>query len=103
MYLESVGQYDEALKVYNTVLEKNKANQLVTKRIVAISRSLGKTTEAITLLNKHLGTFGFDIDSWFELADIYISLGKLKLARHCLEEIVLINPTNEAVHTKLGE
>ena len=47
-------EYDNALGLYNKILEKNAANQLAKKRIIALYKSQGKDKEAIDALNSHL-------------------------------------------------
>ena len=49
-----LGEYDDAIDMYNRILEKNGANQLARKRIVAVYRAQGKYSEAIEQLNLHL-------------------------------------------------
>jgi predicted Zn-dependent protease len=89
--------------VYDEVLKENPANSLIMKRKVAVFRTQGKNTDAVTELHSILRLFPADTSSWIELADLHTSLSEYSAAAHCYEEIVLIDPHNPHTHTRLAD
>lgn len=55
-------------------------------------RNLSKEGDAINALVDLLAASPTDIESWAELADLYISQGLYQQAEFCLEEILLSTP-----------
>ena len=49
-------------------------------------------------MNKYLEIFQCDAESWFELAEIYISEYEYEKAAYCFEELILLNPANFLIH-----
>lgn len=103
MLAERQGEFGEADCIYTTMLEANPCNALAMKRQVCVLKAQGKLVQAIHQLNTYLKTFSGDPSAWQELAELYLSVGKYEAAAFCLEELVLINPTNHNMHTRLGE
>lgn len=62
------------------------------KRRVALLRSLKRESDAINALVELLAASPTDIESWAELADLYVSQGLYQQAEFCLEEILLSTP-----------
>ena len=90
--LEALGKYDDALTLYNALLEADLTNvvrayipsvfprspifapsQPIWKRKISLLRSLGRIHQATESLVKYLDTFYGDPEGWLELADIYTS------------------------------
>eukprot|EP00608_Synchroma_pusillum_P004771 CAMPEP_0198430896 /NCGR_PEP_ID=MMETSP1452-20131203/16265_1 /TAXON_ID=1181717 /ORGANISM="Synchroma pusillum, Strain CCMP3072" /LENGTH=289 /DNA_ID=CAMNT_0044151347 /DNA_START=1 /DNA_END=870 /DNA_ORIENTATION=+ len=103
MHLEALGRGEEALKLYDEVLQENPANLLVLKRKAAVAMAQGKTREAIERLNEVIDTFQCDQPTWQELGEIYLANSNLESAAFCYEELVLLQPGNPAYHTRLAE
>ena len=80
------------------MLEKNPANMIAMKRLVCVHKARGKVTEAIAELTKILETFQNDPECWKELVNLYMSLGDMKQAVYCQEEVVMCDPRNYQVH-----
>lgn len=74
MFLEFNGEFEEALKLYDDVLQSSPSNFLVRKRKVCVHKAKGDLKAAITELNDLLEICAADIPSWSELSEIYISL-----------------------------
>jgi len=91
------------LKEYETILAKDRSNMPVTKRRIALLKSLGKTVEAIGALNALLDASPTDAEAWAELSDLYMSQGLYQQAVFALEEVLLIIPNAWNIHAKLGE
>jgi tetratricopeptide (TPR) repeat protein len=77
--------------------------QPVSKRRIALFKSLGKTSEAITALTKYLEVSPTDSEAWAELSDLYISQGMYAQGIFALEEVLLIAPNAWNVSTHLLE
>jgi tetratricopeptide (TPR) repeat protein len=70
----------------------NRCCQPVSKRRIALLKSLKKTTEAIAALNKFLDSSPTDAEAWAELSDLYLSQGMYQQAIFALEEVLLMTP-----------
>jgi tetratricopeptide (TPR) repeat protein len=66
--------------------------QPVQKRRIALIKSMGNVTEAITQLTGLLKYSPTDGEAWAELSDLYLSQGMVEQAIFCLEEVLLIQP-----------
>lgn len=64
----------------------------VTKRRIALLKTMGKPTEAIHALTKFLDVSPTDAEAWAELSDLYVSQGLYSQAIFALEEVLLITP-----------
>ncbi len=64
----------------------------MSKRRIALLKTLDKTTEAITALNEFLDSSPTDAEAWAELADLYVTQGLYQQAIFALEEVLLITP-----------
>uniref|UniRef100_A0A4W3IM16 ER membrane protein complex subunit 2 n=1 Tax=Callorhinchus milii TaxID=7868 RepID=A0A4W3IM16_CALMI len=94
MRLESLERYEDANKVYDTILQEDATNTAARKRKIAILKALGKTTEATRELNEYLEQFVGDQEAWHELAELYINEHDYGKAAFCLEELMMTNPHN---------
>ncbi|KUJ15579.1 uncharacterized protein LY89DRAFT_588507 [Mollisia scopiformis] len=107
LFQEAVATDDAALKQvleeYDTILKKDSSNIPITKRRIALLKSLKKTTEAITALNQFLDSSPSDAEAWAELADLYASQGMYPQSIFALEEVLLITPYAWNIHARLGE
>ncbi|RXM27352.1 ER membrane protein complex subunit 2 [Acipenser ruthenus] len=74
MRLEALERYDEALKMYNDILQDDSTNTAARKRKIAILKAQGKSTEAIRELNEYLEHYA--------------------KAAFSLEELMMTNPHN---------
>jgi tetratricopeptide (TPR) repeat protein len=66
--------------------------QPVSKRRIALLRSLKKPTEAITALIQFLDSSPTDAEAWAELADLYLTQGMYQQSIFALEEVLLVTP-----------
>lgn len=102
----------KVLKDYDDILAENNTNivsilspkwsvglrqkltykQPITKRRIALLRSLGRTSEAVSGLTALLDFCPVDAESWAELADIYTSQGMYAQAIYSLEEVLVLSP-----------
>ncbi|XP_002731262.1 ER membrane protein complex subunit 2-like [Saccoglossus kowalevskii] len=103
MRYEALQKYDEALNIYEDILEEDESNSVVRKRYVAIHKARRNIPAAIKLLNDHVKKFSADHEAWMELADLYISEQEYSKAAYCVEELILSNPHNHLYHQRYAE
>ncbi|KAL8717023.1 MAG: hypothetical protein Q9225_005701, partial [Loekoesia sp. 1 TL-2023] len=107
LYQEAMAEDGSALlqmlHEYDEILAEDPTNTPVRKRRIALLRNLSKEGDAINALVDLLAVSPTDIESWAELADLYISQGLYQQAEFCLEEILLSTPNAWNIHARLGE
>ncbi|KAI3396393.1 hypothetical protein diail_12201 [Diaporthe ilicicola] len=94
---------EKVLKEYDGILAQNETNIPITKRRIALLRSLGRTADAASGLSALLDFCPVDAESWAELADIYCSQGMYAQAIYALEEVLVLAPNAWNIHARLGE
>ncbi|OAF64314.1 TPR repeat protein 35 [Intoshia linei] len=73
------------------------------KHQVSYLKSLDKIDEAIELLKKYLEIFMQDAEAWMELSCLYLSVCEYDKAAFCMEELILINPSNDFYHERYAQ
>lgn len=66
--------------------------QPITKRRIALLRSMGRIAEAVSSLIQLLDFSPTDTEAWAELADLYVSQGLYPQAIYALEEVLVKAP-----------
>ncbi|KAJ2904820.1 hypothetical protein MKZ38_007012 [Zalerion maritima] len=94
---------DEVLKEYNKILTNNNTNIPIAKRRIALLRSIGRTSDAVSSLNTLLDFSPTDSEAWSELSDIYLGQGMYAQAIFALEEVLVLAPNAWNMHARLGE
>ncbi|UYV78641.1 EMC2 [Cordylochernes scorpioides] len=87
-------RYDDALKIYDSLLETDDSNCALYKRKIAVLRSQNKMGEAIKQLNEYLKKFVCDQEGWAELCQLYQAEQDWSKAGFCMEELIMSNPHN---------
>ena len=77
-------------EILNTL--RTDSYQPVSKRRIALLKSLGRPAEAVAALNNLLDASPIDAEAWAELADLYVSQGMYPQGVFALEEVLLITP-----------
>lgn len=103
MLCEAKGQWQQADKIYQQILEAQPSDAFAHKRKVAIAKGQGNLAGAVEALKQYLDTFMADHDAWRELAEIYVSLQKYNQAAFCYEELIMMEPSNATWHLKYAE
>ncbi|EFA80030.1 hypothetical protein PPL_06851 [Heterostelium album PN500] len=103
MLYECQNVYSRANEIYSNILEKYPADMLSMKRQIAILKSNGNYSQAITLLNTFLQIFMGDFEAWLELASLHIRLLSYRNAAFCYEELILIQPINHVLYSKYAD
>ncbi|XP_073703862.1 ER membrane protein complex subunit 2 [Garra rufa] len=73
MRLEALERYEDANKLYDSILQDDPTNTAARKRKISILRAQGKSSEAIRELNEYLEQFVGDQEAWHELSELYIN------------------------------
>lgn len=69
---------------------------------MALLRSLGRVSDAITALISLLDFSPTDSEAWSELSDMYFSQGLYSQAIFALEEVLILQPNAWNVRTNIG-
>ncbi|KAK3327359.1 hypothetical protein B0T19DRAFT_160947 [Cercophora scortea] len=97
------GQLELVLKEYDQILSDNDTNIPITKRRIALLRSLGRVSDAASSLVRLLDFSPTDAEAWSELAEIYLTQGLYAQAIYALEEVLVLAPNAWNIHARLGE
>lgn len=100
---EADGEVTAAEELYRENIRADPADAASTKRIIALYKSQGKTNEAVKELNRYLEVFQCDVESWFELAEIYLAELEYEKAAYCFEELILLSPANFLIYQRYAE
>uniref|UniRef100_A0A6I8SPN3 ER membrane protein complex subunit 2 n=1 Tax=Xenopus tropicalis TaxID=8364 RepID=A0A6I8SPN3_XENTR len=100
---EAMERYDDALQIYDRILQDDPTNTAARKRKIAIRKAQGRNAEAIRELNEYLEQFVGDQEAWHELAELYINELDYAKAAFCLEELILTNPHNHFYYQQFAE
>lgn len=96
IYHEGIAPNEKTLQgyldEYTEHVEASPTNLVVRKRIVAILKSLGRSSDAITELIKLLDISPTDAEAWSELAELYVSQSMYPQAIYSFEEVLLVTP-----------
>ncbi|CAG8469305.1 6999_t:CDS:2 [Acaulospora morrowiae] len=103
MKLEAEEKLDDALKLYDEILEEDDSNIAATKRRIAIFKAKGQDQQAMEALSHYLDAFYNDAEAWLELSSLYLNYHLYKQAGFCLEELILLQPQNHLYHLKYAE
>jgi len=100
---ESNAALEKVLNEYDQILSENSTNIPIAKRRIALLKSLGRPSEAVTTLIALLDFSPTDAEAWSELADLYFSQGLYSQAIYSLEEVLVLMPNAWNMHARLGE
>lgn len=103
MRLEAIGNYEDADKLYEKLIEADEINPVFRKRRIAILIAKGDRQAAIRELNKYLESFGTDTEAWLQLSELFLQEGDYTRAAFCFEELILSNPHNACYLQKMAE
>lgn len=100
---ERPGDYDEAIRRYNEMIDEDETNAGARKRKIAVLISQRKNVEAIRELCEYLKIFMNDQEAWKELCELYMLEQDYQKAIFCMEELLLSHPLSHIYHTRLAE
>ncbi|KAI9717313.1 MAG: hypothetical protein M1812_004840 [Candelaria pacifica] len=107
IYQEAVAEDQTALEhvliEYEKILEEDPTNTPISKRRIALLRSLSRPSEAINALVQLLDGSPTDVEAWSELSDLYQSQNMYAQAIFSLEEVLLSTPNAWNIHARMGE
>jgi tetratricopeptide (TPR) repeat protein len=91
---------------YKKLIEHNQEDRTSLKKYIAFIKPLynvDNIKKYIEIWNEYLKVYMDDYDGWFELSDVYLMTNNFNKAIFCLEEILLHQPNNFDVYTKIGD
>ncbi|KAK5663004.1 hypothetical protein OQA88_6418 [Cercophora sp. LCS_1] len=97
------GELEKVLHEYDQILSNNNTNIPITKRRIALLRSMGRLSDAVSSLVQLLDFLPTDAEAWSELADLYLLQGMYQQAIYATEEVLVLAPNAWNVHARLGE
>uniref|UniRef100_A0A6G1SGG0 ER membrane protein complex subunit 2 n=1 Tax=Aceria tosichella TaxID=561515 RepID=A0A6G1SGG0_9ACAR len=100
---ERTGDYDEAIRRYNEMIDEDETNAGARKRKIAVLISQRKNVDAIRELCEYLKIFMNDQEAWKELCELYMLEQDYQKAIFCMEELLLSHPLSHIYHTRLAE
>ncbi|XP_013782710.1 ER membrane protein complex subunit 2-like [Limulus polyphemus] len=103
MKYEALERYEEAMKLYDSILQTDEANSVIYKRKIALLKAQNRIPDAIKELTEYLKKFMSDQEAWMELCSLYIQEQDYNKAAFCMEELILSNPHNHLYHQRYAE
>ncbi|KAI9204338.1 uncharacterized protein BJ171DRAFT_505526 [Polychytrium aggregatum] len=100
---ESTGNFEQALKTYEAILEADETYVAAHKRIAALAKAQNQNQNAIKSLIQYLDTFSADVEAWVELAALYTVEGMFQQAGFCYEELIVLRPDNIMFHLRYAD
>ncbi len=100
--LESVGRYDDALRLYETALQHGVENGRLHSRIADLSLRKGDKETAIAEYEKAARFNPSDLESQTNLATAYLETGRIADAERTFNFVVASDPDSAAGHNGLG-
>uniref|UniRef100_A0AAR2JM81 ER membrane protein complex subunit 2 n=1 Tax=Pygocentrus nattereri TaxID=42514 RepID=A0AAR2JM81_PYGNA len=94
MRLEALERYDDANKLYDSILQDDPTNTAARKRKISILRAQGKSSEAIRELNEYLEQCVCVTYLFRYVLFLSSALSSYAKAAFCLEELMMTNPHN---------
>lgn len=100
---EALGKWDDAMKRYMSVTEKDPMRGPAYKRQVAVLKAQRKLPEAVSLLNYYLGLFSGDAEAWGELCSLCLATGRIEHALFAANELILLKYDDIAAHILVAD
>uniref|UniRef100_A0A673LBE6 ER membrane protein complex subunit 2 n=1 Tax=Sinocyclocheilus rhinocerous TaxID=307959 RepID=A0A673LBE6_9TELE len=102
MRLEALERYEDANKLYDSMLQDDPTNTAARKRKISILRAQGKSSEAIRELNEYLEQFVGDQEAWHELSELYINEHDFKCAYNTTSPFCFLYNLPQVKYTQGG-
>ena len=106
MKFEAEGKWSEATKIYQDLVDENKANAFAQKRLVCVADGQGGNDDDMALataMGLYLSNFQSDKAAWQRLAELHSKHHEHDRAIFCYEELTLFEPAAPHWHCRLGE
>jgi len=102
---EASDDFENAMKVYDTMLKKNPSNLVALQRKYCVLRAQkeSSTESILDALNEYLGQQLSDVSGWYEMSQLRLSVADFKGAAYALEQVVLGSPLDADIHRELAE
>lgn len=96
-------ELEAILKEYDGILGAEPNNIPISKRRIALLRSLDRTSDAVSGLLALVDMSPTDAEAWAELADVYLAQGLYSQAIYALEEVLVLQPNAWNIQARSGE
>jgi len=106
METETIDQIDDVIHSYKKLINYNQEDKISIKRYIGLIKPIlmsENINKYIEIWNEYLKVYMDDYEAWYELSDIYIISNNFNKAIFCLEEVLLHQPNNFAIYTKIGD
>jgi tetratricopeptide (TPR) repeat protein len=103
MVAEAEGNDDRALAIYRSALENDENSPPIRKRVIALQWASGDRTLAIESLVRYLDTYMQDFEGWMELSSMYLAEGLYQQAAFCVEELIVMRPSDHLLHIRYAD
>ena len=98
----------KALEYYKKLVILNQEDRVSLKKYIGLLKSSFSMShedlkKLIDMWNEYLKVYMDDHEAWYELSDVYLLSCNYTKAVYCLEEVILHQPNNFNIYTKLGD
>jgi tetratricopeptide (TPR) repeat protein len=106
--LAEIEDTQRAHEYYKRLIISNQDDRVSVKRYIGLLKSSFSISpedlkKLIEMWNEYLKIYMDDHEAWYELSDIYLLACNYTKAVYCLEEVLLHQPNNFYIYTKLGD
>ncbi|KAJ8107118.1 hypothetical protein OPT61_g9084 [Boeremia exigua] len=93
---------EKVFEGYEKILREDPTNMSIRKRRVAVLKSLGRTSDAITAVTVLLQNSPTDVEAWAEASELYASQAAWGQAIYCAEEVLLAAANSWSAHAHVA-
>jgi tetratricopeptide (TPR) repeat protein len=106
--LAELDDTQRANEFYKKLIISNQEDKVSVKKYIGLLKSSFTLShedlkKLIEMWNEYLKIYMDDYEAWYELSDVYLLSSNYSKAVYCLEEVLLHQPNNFNVYTKLGD
>lgn len=100
--LENTDRVEDAIRIYERLLDRNGRNTGVLFRLASAYQKVGRYDDAITLLKRRLAVSPGDVTALNRLSDVYFAAGNIAESDRQIERLLQISP-NESAYLTVGQ
>jgi len=106
--LSEIADTDRAHEFYKVLIISNQDDRVSLKKYIGLLKSSFSIVQEdlkklIEMWNEYLKVYMDDHEAWYELSDVYLLASNYTKAVYCLEEVLIHQPNNFNIYTKLGD
>lgn len=99
---QTTADLEKVFEGYEKILREDPTNISIRKRRVAVLKSLGRTSDAITAVTVLLQNSPTDVEAWAEASELYATQAAWGQAIYCAEEVLLMAPISWSAHAHVA-